>query len=80
MIVICPEERLQWIKGMLKGNLAKITKKLVRSVVGLLEFLAAVLPFLRAPLEDRLELKHVWKRLRLSLHSGSNANSLILKP
>ena len=37
-------------KDILKGDPKKITKKFVRSVAGLLEFLAAVLPFLRAPL------------------------------
>ena len=50
MTVTCPEERLRWIKDILKGDPKKITKKFVRSVAGLLEFLAAVLPFLRAPL------------------------------
>ena len=48
--VTCPEERLSWIKDILKGDPRKVTKKFVRSVAGLLEFLAAVLPFLRAPL------------------------------
>ena len=43
MTVTCPEERLRWIKAILKGDPKKITKKFVRSVAGLLEFLAAVL-------------------------------------
>eukprot|EP00456_Euglypha_rotunda_P039554 TRINITY_DN3047_c1_g1_i2.p1 TRINITY_DN3047_c1_g1~~TRINITY_DN3047_c1_g1_i2.p1 ORF type:complete len:731 (+),score=66.72 TRINITY_DN3047_c1_g1_i2:296-2194(+) len=50
MTVTCPDQRLLWIKKILEENSKKITKTVVRSVVGLLEFVAAVLPFLRAPL------------------------------
>ena len=50
MTVTCPPERLQWIRDVLRDDNKRISVKLVQSVVGLLEFLASVLPFLRAPL------------------------------
>jgi len=50
MIVTCPKERMEWLKEILKYQKKNITTKLVRSVTGILEFLASVLTFLRAPL------------------------------
>lgn len=50
MTVTCPPERLQWIRKIIDNGSFQVTRKLVQSVTGLLEFLAAVLPFLRAPL------------------------------
>jgi ribonuclease HI len=50
MTVTCPPERLKWIRDVIVEDVGKISPKLVQSVTGLLEYLAAVLPFLRAPL------------------------------
>lgn len=50
MIISCPPERLQWIRDILRSGIKGITLKVIKSVTGLLEYLAAVLPFLRAPL------------------------------
>ena len=50
MVVSCPPERKEWIKEILAMESKKITTKLILSITGVLEFLAAVLPFLRAPL------------------------------
>jgi ribonuclease HI len=50
MTVTCPSERMDWIRSILNSGSKTITRKVIQSVTGILEFLAAVLPFLRAPL------------------------------
>lgn len=50
MKVSCTPERLAWVQEIIKNDCKSITREFVQSIVGLLRFLATVLPFLRAPL------------------------------
>jgi len=50
MTVSCPRERLEWLKQITNITSQKINIKMIQSITGVLEFLASVLPFLRAPL------------------------------
>jgi len=50
MTVSCPMERLNWLNQIISDPLQKISNKIIQSITGVLEFLASVLPFLRAPL------------------------------
>eukprot|EP00456_Euglypha_rotunda_P068685 TRINITY_DN6005_c0_g1_i3.p1 TRINITY_DN6005_c0_g1~~TRINITY_DN6005_c0_g1_i3.p1 ORF type:complete len:297 (-),score=1.12 TRINITY_DN6005_c0_g1_i3:578-1354(-) len=50
MTVAITPERLKWVKDVIKSTDVSINSKFIRSVTGVLEFLASALPFLRAPL------------------------------
>lgn len=49
MTVSAPPERMEQIRSMLKFRGAKVSVRVCRSVAGILEFLASVLTFLKAP-------------------------------
>ena len=50
MTITCPKERFEWIQTIIAQRDTKVTPKLINSVVGVLTFLATMLPFLKAPL------------------------------
>ena len=50
MTISCPRERFEWIQTIISQHDTKINPKLINSVVGVLTFLATMLPFLKAPL------------------------------
>ena len=50
MTISCPKERFEWIQHIISQKDTKINPKLINSVVGVLTFLATMLPFLKAPL------------------------------
>jgi hypothetical protein len=50
MTVSVTPERLKWIKKIITSTNETITPKFVKSIAGVLEFLASALPYLRAPM------------------------------
>src|SRR5690606_37301665 len=67
MTVSMTPERFTWLQSIITQHSASISRKLIKSTIGVFEFLASVLTFLRAPLG--------WLQRRVSGYGCINATT-----